>query len=335
MGFKKATKEQLSLMAALLGPAGSGKSFTALRIAARLAAKEGKRVACIDSEHGSAKKYADLFDFDVLELEDFAPAKYMAAIDEAIKAEYGVIVIDSLSHAWAGKGGILEFVDAEKLRSKNKDAYGDGWRKATPQHNALVEKMLSCQGRAHLIVTMRTKMEHVRETDEHGKTRIRKVGMQPIQRDGLEYEFDVVGDLDQDNTFTVSKTRCPKLRAASIELPGDALADTLYEWLRDGVKATPPPPIQSPPSQPTQTTMVADPLDNEQRATIADVAKSAGLIVGKDASALFTLISSALGRPVASSQEIHATEYKAVMAAVEASIDADKKETTDFIFGAA
>ena len=105
-------------------------------------------------------------------------------------------MIDSLSHAWAGKGGILEFVDSRKAAGG--DGFGDGWRKATPKHNALVDAILSAH--MHIIATMRSKTEYVVEV-VNGKNKIRKMGLQPVQRDGVEYEFDVTGDLDLDNVL--------------------------------------------------------------------------------------------------------------------------------------
>lgn len=224
--FKKATKHQAKLRLALMGVAGSGKTYTGLKIASEL----GGRVAVVDTEHGSASKYADLFDFDVLELESFAPARYVEAIHAAEQAGYDVLVIDSLSHAWMGKDGALEMVDrAAKRYQNNKYA---GWGEVTPEQNKMIDAMLA--SRLHLIVTLRSKMEHVQEKNEKGNTVIRKVGMAPVQRDGLEYEFDVVADLDQNNYLTVTKTRCPALSEAVFHKAGKEVADTLKAWLSDG-----------------------------------------------------------------------------------------------------
>ena len=231
--FSKATKRQAKLRMALIGPSGSGKTYSALAIAGAL----GGRIALVDTEHGSASKYADLFSFDCLELDSFSPETYTEAITAAEQAGYDVLVIDSLSHAWTGKGGILEFVDRQRAQSG--DAFGDGWRKATPKHNALVDAILSAQ--LHIIATMRSKTEYVVETLPNGKSRIRKVGMQPVQRDGIEFEFDVTGDLDQDNTLTITKSRCPALSSQQIEKPGAQVAAVLRAWLGDGLPASPPP----------------------------------------------------------------------------------------------
>lgn len=232
LSFAKATKTQSRLRLALIGPSGSGKTYTALTIAQYL----GQRVAVIDTERGSASKYADIFTFDVLNLETFSPLTYVEAIKAAEAAGYDVLVIDSLSHAWMGKDGALEQVDSSTKRSQSRNSY-TAWREVTPMHNALIDAML--QSRCHIIGTMRTKTEYVIEEDERGKKVPRKVGMAPVQRDGLEYEFDVVGDMDLENNFLVSKTRCPALAGKVFKKPGKPLADILHAWLSDG--ETPPP----------------------------------------------------------------------------------------------
>lgn len=228
MKFVKASRKQSKLRLALIGPSGSGKTMSALLIAKNI----GKRVAVIDSECGSASKYAgDAADFDTLELESFEPRTYVEAIRAAESEGYDVIIIDSLSHAWAGKGGALEMKDAAAKRSKSGNTF-DAWREVTPHHNALVDALIGCK--AHLIVTMRAKTEYVLEENDRGKKVPRKVGMAPIQRDGLEYEFDVVAELDHDHNFMVSKTRCPKLDGQVITRPGKQVADILTTWLSDG-----------------------------------------------------------------------------------------------------
>ncbi len=227
MAFTKATKKQSKLRLALIGPSGSGKTYTALTLASGL----GEKVALIDTERGSASKYANLFGFDVQELDSFHPDQYIRAIAEAAEAGYDVLVIDSLSHAWSGKGGALEMVDQFAKQDKSGNSFS-AWRNVTPVHNRMVDAIISAP--LHIIVTMRSKMEYSQEKDERGRTVIRKVGLQPVQRDGLEYEFDVVADMDQDNTLVVTKTRCPDLVNVVIEKPTKNLAAVLRSWLEDG-----------------------------------------------------------------------------------------------------
>jgi len=227
MGFTKATRAAAKLRLGLIGPAGSGKTMTALRIAHGL----GGRVAVIDTERGSASLYSGErgLDFDVLELETYEADKFIAAIGQAEQAGYSVLIIDSLSHAWAGKGGILEFVDNAAKRSGGGSF--SGWRDATPRHNQLVDAILGAK--LHIICTLRSKVEHVIE-QVNGRTQVRKVGLQPVQRDGLEYEFTVVGDVTQDHELIITKTRAAWLKDAIIREAGEDLGQQLAAWLSSG-----------------------------------------------------------------------------------------------------
>lgn len=244
--FTKATTHQSRLRLALIGPAGSGKTYSALNVAQHL----GQRIAVIDTERGSASKYASLFGFDVLELTSFAPQTYVQAIQAADAAGYDVLVIDSLSHAWMGKDGALEMVDRAGKRSPSGNSFA-AWRDVTPHHNAMVDAILAC--RAHVVVTLRAKTEYVQDKDSNGKTVIRKIGLAPVQRDGLEYEFDVVGDLDQDHNLVVTKSRCPALADAVMARPGKELAEQLRAWLGQG-EAPPPKPASLPETAATAAT---------------------------------------------------------------------------------
>jgi hypothetical protein len=230
--FIKAKKEQTKLRMALVGPSGSGKTYTALRIAKGL----GGRIALLDTEHGSASKYANLFDFDCAQLMSYEVEKYIAAMKEAGEGGYDVLIIDSLSHAWAGTGGILEYVDNQTLRSNSRNAFTEGWKKATPRQNALIEAILNAP--LHVIVTMRTKTAYDVEKDDKGRMNPVKIGVQPIQREGVEYEFDVLMDLNIHNEGIVTKTRCPELTGKIFYLPGEDVAEILKAWL-DGAPPTP------------------------------------------------------------------------------------------------
>lgn len=233
MPFVKATKQQAKGRVALIGVSGSGKTMTSLTWARTLAGPKG-RIAVIDTEAGSASKYADEFEFDTLILESFTPRSYIAAIHEAEAAGYDVLVIDSLSHAWAGKDGILAMVDNATARSKSGNAFTSGWREATPEHNNLVDALVRCS--VNLIVTMRAKTEYVID-EANGKKFPKKVGMAPVQRDGLEYEFDLVGDMDTEHTLIVTKSRCRQLADKVFRKPDQQPAEVLRDWLTSGAPA--------------------------------------------------------------------------------------------------
>lgn len=256
--FSKATKKQSRLRFAVLGPPGSGKTFSMLQIARALVGPNGK-IAVVDTERGSASKYSwdpDLyppgtpvppgrFVFDVLELDDFAPTKYIQAIAAADAAGYDAIILDSLSHAWNSKGGALEMVDKLARRSQSGNTF-NAWRDVTPEQNAMVEAIL--RSKAHVIASMRVKTEYVIEKDERtGKNMPKKVGLAPVQRGDLEYEFDVVGQLDDMHGMAITKTRCSALAGAYIELPGEQIATVLRQWLDDGADEPEPMRMQQQP----------------------------------------------------------------------------------------
>ena len=155
--FRKAEKSQAKLRAALFGPAGSGKTFSALRIASGMVQKSGGTIALIDTERGSASLYADKFAFDVLELPKPTIAACTEAIQAAGKAGYEVLIIDSLSHAWAE---LLE--DMETLKNaKYKGNYWAAWGEGTPKQRAFIKTLLDYPG--HVIATMRVKTERAQE----------------------------------------------------------------------------------------------------------------------------------------------------------------------------
>lgn len=232
--FKKAVKYQAKGRIALAGPAGAGKTMTALKIATALA--DGGPIAVIDTERGSASKYADLYSFDVLELNDYHPDKFVQGIHGAEQAGYAVLVIDSLSHAWNGPGGLLEIVESIAKRSKSGNTF-NAWSEATPIQNRMIDAIT--RAKLHVIVTMRSKAEYVIEQNERGKSAPRKVGTAPIQRDGLEYEFDLFADMDHENTLIVQKSRCPDLAGKIITKPGAEVAEVVKRWLA-GVPAPAP-----------------------------------------------------------------------------------------------
>jgi hypothetical protein len=228
--FRSATKEQAKARIALTGPTGSGKTYTALVIGTRLA----DRVALIDTEHGSASKYADEFTFDTLQFATFEPRALVDALAVAAQGAYEVVIVDSLSHFWSGTGGMLEQVDNAAKRAGAGNSFA-GWKEVRPMERAMIEALLAYPG--HVIVTMRSKTDYVVETDERGRKVPRKVGLKPEQREGIEYEFDIVGDLDYENVLVVSKSRAKSLSGLVIRKPGVEFADSVLAWLNDGKPA--------------------------------------------------------------------------------------------------
>jgi hypothetical protein len=231
--FSKATKKAAKGRIALDGPSGSGKTYTALTVATTL----GERVAVIDTEHGSASKYADLFAFDTLGLHRYSPQILIDALAAAGDAGYDVVVIDSLSHFWMGTDGMLEQVDKAAKRSGGHGM--SGWKEMRPVERQMVEALLAYPG--HVVCTLRVKTDWVEGENSRGKRQMMKVGTKAEQREGLEYEFDLVASMDLSNELTVVKSRCPALSGEIVTRPGREFAETFKSWLDDGEQAGPSP----------------------------------------------------------------------------------------------
>ncbi|OGB47751.1 MAG: hypothetical protein A3F76_08220 [Burkholderiales bacterium RIFCSPLOWO2_12_FULL_65_40] len=237
LAFKKATKAQAKLRAAIFGPSGAGKTFTALRIASGM----GKPIAFIDTERGSASKYADRFEFDVLELEEKTIAGYVAAIAAAAKAEYPVLVIDSLTHGWQD---LLTEID-QLAKSKYKGNTWSAWSDGTPKQRKLVDAILNYPG--HVLATMRSKTEWSEEKDHNGRMKPVRVGLAPEQGKGIEYEFDMLIEMSVEHYATIIKDRTGKYQDKIIEKPGEDFGEGLIAWLNEGVPMAPQtkPPAES------------------------------------------------------------------------------------------
>jgi len=198
MQLRQAKRNVARIKLAIQGPSGSGKTFSSLLLASGLI-PEWKKIAVIDTENHSADLYADLGDYNVLSLsEPFSPERYIEAIEICEKAGMDVIIIDSISHEWEGAGGIL---DVHGNMTGNSFT---NWSKLTPRHNAFIQKLL--QSPCHIVGTIRTKQDYVL-SEKNGKMVPEKVGLKGVSRDGVDYEFTLVFDLDIKHYATASKDR--------------------------------------------------------------------------------------------------------------------------------
>ena len=223
--FRKANKKKCKLRMALCAPSGAGKTYGALTIAKGL----GGKIAVIDTECGSADLYSDKFDYDVCIIEaPYTPEKYIKCIKYAEKEGYCTIIVDSLSHAWSGEGGILDMQEYATKASSRGNSY-TAWREVTPHHNALVNAIL--QSSCHVIATMRTKVAYEMKTDSKGKMVPIKIGLAPIQREGMDYEFTLVFDISVDGHIaTTSKDRTSIFDGQFFKID-DSIGSKLNDWL--------------------------------------------------------------------------------------------------------
>lgn len=224
--IRKATRKKAKLRLGICAPSGAGKTYSSLLLAFGL----GGKIGMIDTENGSGDLYANLGAYDIITLgPPYTAASYIDAIHAFEEQGYDVIIIDSLSHAWAGEGGLLD--KQGKVADRTKNSY-TAWREVTPDHNKLVNAML--QSSAHIIATMRTKIEYVLETNDKGKQTPKKVGMAPIQREGMEYEMTVVFDVDSAHVASASKDRTDMFKGEYFTLD-QKIGKKLLAWLDSGV----------------------------------------------------------------------------------------------------
>jgi hypothetical protein len=272
MKIERAQKKKQKLKIALAGASGSGKTFSALKLAFSMCQK----VCVIDTERGSASLYSDKFpEYDILELDaPYSPDRYIEAIKAAEENGYDCIIIDSLSHEWNGQGGCLDMVENVTRSSYSKNSY-TAWATVTPKHQKLIQHILD--SKAHMIVTMRSKTQYELTANDKGKMTPTKIGMAPTQRDGIEYEFTLVFDLDQNHNFTCSKDRTSLFVNTDIPSPlNEEVGKKIMTWLESGVE-----PAQVSASQ--STILSEDEEFKIKARTLFQIAKK-GDISKKDAS---------------------------------------------------
>ncbi|MFJ5638701.1 AAA family ATPase [Streptomyces sp. NPDC093223] len=264
--FAPATRETAKARIALQGPGGSGKTKTALRMAKALA--QDGLIGLVDTERGSALKYAPVPGRPDIESHEFAhlpmafcsPENLIGAVNAAIEARVAVLIIDSWSAFWAGKGGLLARVDEESKKAGNYGGKFTAWGPVNELEQEMLDALLNFPG--HVIVTMRTKNDYAME----GKT-VTKIGVKTVQREGAEYEVDVVIDMIA-GTGTVTKTRYSALDGACVHHPGEDFAEAILEQLGQGVD-----PVQA-----ILDELVAEGLTYEQALALHARAKARNLL---------------------------------------------------------
>ncbi len=195
MQLKQSKRQNVKLRLGISGPSGFGKTHSALLLAFGMT-QDWSKVAVIDSENSSASLYSDLGNFNVLDLQaPYSPERYINAIEVCEKSGMEVIVIDSITHEWQGKGGCLQI--HEQLGGRFQD-----WAKVTPRHQSFIDKIL--QSTCHIITTARTKIDYSLDVGSNGKTQVMKHGTKEITREGFEYELTVNFELVNDQHLAKS-----------------------------------------------------------------------------------------------------------------------------------
>src|SRR4051812_17215197 len=226
MQLQQASRKNAKIKMALQGPSGSGKTYGALLIAFGLC-NDWKKIAVIDTENHSSELYAHLGYYQVLHLSSpFSPERYIQAIQTCEKAGMEVIIIDSISHEWEGIGGILEIHG-----NMTGNSYTN-WNSITPRHNSFVQHVL--QSPAHIIGTIRSKQDYVLVA-KNNKQVPQKVGLKGVTREGMDYEFTLVLELDMNNNLTTSKDRTSLFMNKPYFKLSPEIGKTILNWCNEGI----------------------------------------------------------------------------------------------------
>ena len=230
MELRQAERRQAKIKMGLQAPSGAGKTYSALLLAYGLI-NDWSKIAVIDTENHSADLYAHLGNYKVLALEQpFSPERYIQAIEVCEKAGMEVIILDSISHEWEGVGGILDIHGAMMGNSFT------NWAKVTPRHNAFVQKLL--QSSSHIIATIRSKQDYVL-SEKNGKMVPEKIGLKGVTREGLDYEFTIVLELDLKHQATATKDRTQLFMDKPSFIITPDTGKTIKAWCESGAAPTP------------------------------------------------------------------------------------------------
>jgi hypothetical protein len=226
--LRKATRQKAKIRLGLSAVSGGGKTYSALLIAYGITG-DWSKIAVIDTENNSADLYAHLGEFNVLPLSaPYAPERYIEAIKDCEAAAMEVIIIDSITHEWDGKGGCLEIVD--QLGGKYQD-----WGKVTPRHQSFIDTIL--QSNCHIITTVRRKQDYEMSKDNNGKVKVEKAGLKEVTREGFEYELTANLELDVRHNATASKDRTGLFIDKPAFVPSAETGKMIKEWCESGVDA--------------------------------------------------------------------------------------------------
>lgn len=270
--LRKATRQKSKLRIGISGPSGSGKTYSALLLAKGIAPMD--KVAIIDTENGSADLYVQLGDYNVLTLQaPYSPERYIEAINDCIKAGMEVIIVDSATHEWDGKGGCLE-INELIAKTKYKGNTWSAWSETTPRHQKFIEAITTSP--VHMITTARSKTETTMTEDK----KVKKLGMKEIQREGFEYELTLNFALDRDGHYaTASKDRTGMFIDRDPFIITEKIGEELKNWAEMGVA-----PIV-PPGKP-------DPAIIAQKNEVLELLKTIGIKVPAEAEARKTFLPS-------------------------------------------
>ena len=227
MKLQKAKRHQVKLRLGLSGASGFGKSYSALLLAFGIT-NDWSKIAIIDTENGSASLYSHLGDYNVLSLTDpYSPERYIEAIQTCENDSVEVIIIDSITHEWNGKGGCLQI--HEQLGGRFQD-----WAKLSPRHQAFIDAIL--KSKCHIITTTRRKVDYSLDTSQNGRAKVVKHGTKEITREGFEYELTVNFELINDKHLAkASKDRTGLFTNKPEFVINASTGKKIIAWCNEGI----------------------------------------------------------------------------------------------------
>lgn len=235
MKLSIATRKQVKLKLGLSAVSGGGKTYSALLIAYGMCG-DWTKIAVIDTENDSAQLYSDLGAYNTLPLHSpYTPERYIEAIKTCEDAGMEVIIIDSITHEWDGKGGILEISNSMSGNSFT------NWAKLTPRHQSFIDAIL--QSKCHVITTVRRKQDYEMSKNDQGKVTVQKAGLKEITREGFEYELTVNLELDVKHNCSASKDRTGLFLGKPDFVPSIETGKMLIDWCQKGIKPPSTDPI--------------------------------------------------------------------------------------------
>ena len=230
--LRKATRQKAKIRLGISAVSGGGKTYSALLIAYGIT-KDWDKIALIDTENGSGDLYAHLGSYSVLPLQaPYTPESYIKAIKACEDAEMEVIIIDSITHEWDGKGGILEISNSMAGNSYT------NWAKLTPRHQSFIDSIL--QSKCHIITTVRRKQDYEMTTNSMGKLVPQKIGLKEVTREGFEYELTLNLELDTTHNATVSKDRTNLFAGQPQFIPSIETGEAIRNWCEMGIEPLKP-----------------------------------------------------------------------------------------------
>lgn len=225
MQLKKATRKQVKLRLGMSAVAGGGKTMSALLLAYGMT-NDWSKIAVIDTENGSASLYSHLGEFNTIDLQaPFNPERYIEAIKACEDGGMEVIIIDSITHEWDGKGGCLD------IQNQAGGRYQD-WAKVTPRHDAFINSIL--QSKCHIISCVRRKQDYEMTKDSTGKVKVEKAGLKEITREGFEYELTLNFNIEINHHATASKDRTGLFMDKPDFIISSDIGKQLIDWCNNG-----------------------------------------------------------------------------------------------------